>query len=189
MSERKKICRFKKVSIPLQRFLQNHIRVQLIVFVKKRNLMSKNLVIVESPTKAKTIEKILGKDYHVLSSQGHVRDIEGEGKNSIGIDFSNHYAPHYAIDPHKSRLIETLRTEVKKADRVWLASDEDREGEAIAWHLQQVLELDSENSKRIVFHEITPTAIKSAIVNPRDIDYNLVHAQQARRVIDRKSVV
>ena len=147
--------------------------------------MSKNLVIVESPTKAKTIEKILGKDYHVLSSQGHVRDIEGEGKNSIGIDFNNHYAPHYAIDPHKTRLIETLRTEAKKADRVWLASDEDREGEAIAWHLQQVLELDADTTKRIVFHEITPNAIKQAIVNPRDIDYNLVHAQQARRVIDR----
>ncbi len=147
--------------------------------------MSQNLVIVESPTKARTIEKILGKQYHVLSSQGHIRDIEGEGKNSIGIDFNDNYAPHYAIEPEKKKLIHTLREEAKKADCVWLASDEDREGEAIAWHLKEVLELKDENTKRIVFHEITPTAIQNAILTPRDIDYNLVNAQQARRVLDR----
>lgn len=147
--------------------------------------MSKNLVIVESPAKAKTIEKFLGADYHVLSSQGHVRDIEGVGKNSIGIDFEHNYAPHYAIDAKKQKLIDTLRTEAKKANTVWLASDEDREGEAIAWHLQEVLNLQKENTRRIVFHEITKTAIQDAIRSPRDIDYNLVNAQQARRVLDR----
>ncbi|MBQ0035023.1 MAG: type I DNA topoisomerase, partial [Bacteroidales bacterium] len=147
--------------------------------------MSKNLVIVESPAKAKTIEKFLGADYHVLSSQGHIRDIEGQGKNSLGIDFNNGYEPNYVIDASKERLIQTLRTEAKKADMVWLASDEDREGEAIAWHLKEVLELKPERTKRIVFHEITKTAIQEAILSPRDIDYNLVSAQQARRVMDR----
>ena len=97
--------------------------------------MSKNLVIVESPHKAETIEKFLGKDYHVMSSQGHIRDIEPIGKNSLGIDFEHGYEPNYAIDPHKEHLIEQLQREAKKADTVWLASDEDREGEAIAWHL------------------------------------------------------
>ena len=147
--------------------------------------MSKNLVIVESPAKAKTIEKFLGADYHVLSSQGHIRDIEPLGKNSMGIDFENNYAPHYVIDEHKTHLIEQLEREAKKADTVWLASDEDREGEAIAWHLKEVLNLDSKDTKRIVFHEITQNAIKEAILHPRDIDYNLVNAQQARRVLDR----
>jgi len=147
--------------------------------------MSKNLVIVESPAKAKTIEKFLGPDYHVLSSQGHIRDIEPIGKNSIGIDFENGYLPHYAIDAHKEPLIEQLQREVKKADTIWLASDEDREGEAIAWHLKEVLGLDKKDTKRIVFHEITKTAIQEAIAHPRDIDYNLVNAQQARRVLDR----
>ncbi len=147
--------------------------------------MSKNLVIVESPAKAKTIEKFLGADYHVLSSQGHIRDIEGVGKNSIGIDFNNGYAPNYAIDPKKHKLIETLKSEAKKAETVWLASDEDREGEAIAWHLKEVLNLQKEHTRRIVFHEITKTAIQEAIQKPRDIDYNLVDAQQARRVLDR----
>ena len=147
--------------------------------------MSKNLVIVESPAKAKTIEKFLGNDYHVLSSQGHVRDIEPVGKNSMGIDFAHGYKPNYAIDPHKEHLIEQLRREAKKADTVWLASDEDREGEAIAWHLKEVLNLADKDTKRIVFHEITKTAIQEAIQHPRDIDYNLVNAQQARRVLDR----
>ena len=147
--------------------------------------MSKNLVIVESPAKAKTIEKFLGKDYHVLSSQGHVRDIEAIGKNSLGIDFEHGYEPHYAIDTHKEHLIEQLRKESQKADTVWLASDEDREGEAIAWHLKEVLDLDKKDTKRIVFHEITKNAILEAIEHPRDIDYNLVNAQQARRVLDR----
>ena len=147
--------------------------------------MSKNLVIVESPAKAKTIEKFLGSEYHVLSSQGHIRDIEPLGKNSMGIDFEHGYAPNYVIDEHKVHLVEQLEREVKKADTVWLASDEDREGEAIAWHLKEVLNLDKKDTKRIVFHEITKTAIQEAILHPRDIDYNLVNAQQARRVLDR----
>ena len=147
--------------------------------------MSKNLVIVESPAKAKTIEKFLGTDYHVLSSQGHIRDIEPLGKNSMGIDFNNGYQPNYVIDAHKIHLVEQLEREVNKADTVWLASDEDREGEAIAWHLKEVLNLDKKDTKRIVFHEITKNAIQEAILHPRDIDYNLVNAQQARRVLDR----
>ena len=147
--------------------------------------MSKNLVIVESPAKAKTIEKFLGADFHVLSSQGHIRDIEGVGKNSLGIDFENHYTPNYVVDASKHALIDQLRAEAKKADTVWLASDEDREGEAIAWHLKEVLNLDPKKTHRIVFHEITKTAIQEAIQHPRDIDYNLVDAQQARRVLDR----
>ncbi len=147
--------------------------------------MSKNLVIVESPAKAKTIEKFLGKDFHVLSSQGHIRDIEGVGKNSIGIDFDHNYQPHYVIDASKKHILDQLQTEVKKADIVWLASDEDREGEAIAWHLHEVLGLDKKQTHRIVFHEITKSAIQQAIQEPRDIDYNLVNAQQARRVLDR----
>ena len=147
--------------------------------------MSKNLVIVESPHKADTIGTFLGKEYRVLSSQGHVRDIEPVGKNSMGIDFEHGYEPHYAIDAHKEHLIEQLKREAQKADTVWLASDEDREGEAIAWHLTQVLGLDKKDTKRIVFHEITKSAILEAIEHPRDIDYNLVNAQQARRVLDR----
>ena len=147
--------------------------------------MSKNLVIVESPAKAKTIEKFLGSDFRVLSSQGHIRDIEGVGKKSIGIDFENGYQPNYVIDPNKVQLLEQLQNEVKKADTVWLASDEDREGEAIAWHLKEVLKLDPKRTHRIVFHEITKSAIQKATEEPRDIDYNLVNAQQARRVLDR----
>ena len=147
--------------------------------------MSKNLVIVESPTKAKTIGKFLGSDYQIMSSQGHIRDIEGIGKNNIGIDFEHGYAPNYAIDPQKEALVASLMKAAQKADKVWLASDEDREGEAIAWHLQQVLQLSAERTHRIVFHEITKTAIQEAILHPRDIDYNLVNAQQARRVLDR----
>ena len=147
--------------------------------------MSKNLVIVESPAKAKTIEKFLGSDYHVMSSQGHIRDIEPVGKNSLGIDFEHGYAPHYVVDAHKENLVEQLRKEAQKADTVWLASDEDREGEAIAWHLKEVLGLQNKDTKRIVFHEITKPAIQEAIQHPRDIDYNLVNAQQARRVLDR----
>ena len=142
-------------------------------------------MIVESPAKAKTIEKFLGHDYHVLSSQGHIRDIEPLGKNSMGIDFEHGYAPHYVVDAHKEHLLEQLQKEADKSDTVWLASDEDREGEAIAWHLKEVLGLDKKDTKRIVFHEITKTAIQEAIEHPRDIDYNLVNAQQARRVLDR----
>jgi len=147
--------------------------------------MSKNLMIVESPHKAKTIEKFLGEDFHVLSSQGHIRDIEGVGRKAIGIDFDHGYQPNYVIDPLKAKLIETMRKEADKADIVWLASDADREGEAIAWHLKEVLQLGNQKTKRITFKEITPTAIEEALQNPRDIDYNLVNAQQARRVLDR----
>ena len=147
--------------------------------------MSKNLVIVESPAKAKTIEKFLGADYRVLSSQGHIRDIEGVGKNNIGIDFTNHYAPHYEVSKDKERIVDTLRKEADKAQTIWLASDEDREGEAIAWHLKDVLQLPDNKTHRIAFHEITKSAIEEAIAHPRTIDYNLVNAQQARRVIDR----
>lgn len=147
--------------------------------------MSKNLVIVESPHKAKTIGKYLGKDYNVLASQGHIRDIEPLGKNSMGIDFEHNYKPNYVIDPTKQRIVEALKAEVAKADTVWLASDLDREGEAIAWHLKEVLDLDKKDTKRIVFPDVTETSILEAIRHPRNIDYNLVNAQQARRVLDR----
>lgn len=147
--------------------------------------MSKNVVIVESPAKAKTIEKFLGKDYKVLSSQGHVRDIVNTKEFKMGIDFNHNYAPIYAVDVKKKKLIELLNNEVSRADTVWLASDEDREGEAIAWHLTQVLNIENKELHRIVFHEITKSAILNAIASPRDIDYNLVNAQQARRVLDR----
>ncbi|MCQ2345979.1 MAG: type I DNA topoisomerase [Paludibacteraceae bacterium] len=147
--------------------------------------MSKNLVIVESPAKAKTIEKFLHGDYHVLSSQGHIRDIEGVGRNSIGIDFNHNYQPNYVIDPGKESLIANLKKEAAKAEMIWLASDEDREGEAIAWHLQEVLQLPADRTRRIAFHEITETAIKEAIKHPRQVNYNIVNAQQARRVLDR----
>lgn len=144
--------------------------------------MSKNLVIVESPAKAKTIEKFLGKDYKVLSSYGHIRDLKSK---SFSIDVDNNFAPIYEIPSDKKSLVDNLRTEAAKADTVWLASDEDREGEAIAWHLFDVLNLDSKKTKRIVFHEITKNAILHAIETPRDIDLSLVDAQQARRVLDR----
>ena len=144
--------------------------------------MQKNLVIVESPAKAKTIEKFLGNDYKVLSSYGHIRDLK---KKEFSIDVANGYTPAYEIPEDKKKLVKELKAEAKKADMVWLASDEDREGEAISWHLFEVLELDPAKTKRIVFHEITKTAILKAIENPRDIDVHLVNAQQARRVLDR----
>ena len=144
--------------------------------------MQKNLVIVESPAKAKTIEKFLGADYKVLSSYGHIRDLK---KKEFSIDVANGYRPTYEIPEDKKKLVKELKAEAKKAEMVWLASDEDREGEAISWHLFEVLELDPTKTKRIVFHEITKTAIQKAIQNPRDIDVNLVNAQQARRVLDR----
>ena len=144
--------------------------------------MQKNLVIVESPAKAKTIEKFLGDEYKVLSSYGHIRDLK---KKEFSIDVANGYQPTYEIPEDKKKLVKELKSEAKKADMVWLASDEDREGEAISWHLFEVLGLDPEKTKRIVFHEITKTAILKAIENPRDIDVNLVNAQQARRVLDR----
>ena len=143
--------------------------------------MQKNLVIVESPAKAKTIEKFLGKEYKVMSSFGHIRDLK---KKVFSIDTET-FVPTYEIPTDKKKVVEDLRKAAAKAEMVWLASDEDREGEAISWHLYEVLELKPENTKRIVFHEITPTAITNAIKNPRDIDINLVNAQQARRVLDR----
>ena len=143
--------------------------------------MQKNLVIVESPAKAKTIEKFLGKDYKVMSSYGHICDLK---KKEFSINTET-FEPEYEIPAEKEKLVGTLKSEVKKADTVWLASDEDREGEAISWHLFTVLGLSPENSKRIVFHEITKNAILNAIENPREIDINLVYAQQARRVLDR----
>ena len=143
--------------------------------------MQKNLVIVESPAKAKTIEKFLGKDYKVLSSYGHIRDLK---KKEFSIN-TDTFEPDYEIPAEKKKLVSELKQEAKKADMVWLASDEDREGEAISWHLYEVLGLKPENTKRIVFHEITKNAILRAIEHPRDIDINLVNAQQARRVLDR----
>ena len=144
--------------------------------------MEKNLVIVESPAKAKTIEKFLGKDYHVMSSYGHIRDLK---KKDFSIDIENDFEPIYEVPTDKKKVVSELKEAAKKADTVWLASDEDREGEAIAWHLYEALDLKEENTKRIVFHEITKNAIQEAVKSPRKIDKNLVDAQQARRVLDR----
>ena len=144
--------------------------------------MSKNLVIVESPAKAKTIEKFLGSDFKVVSSNGHIADLPS---NELGIDLENNYSPKYKISTDKKDLVKKLKNQLKNVETVWLASDEDREGEAIAWHLAENLKLDESKTKRIVFREITEKAIRSAIENPRDINKSLVDAQQARRVLDR----
>ena len=144
--------------------------------------MAKNLLIVESPAKAKTIEGILGKDFEVKSCFGHIRDLE---KNDMGIDINNHFKPKYIVPADKERVVKELKSIAKKSDEVWLASDEDREGESISWHLAEVLGLDPATTKRIVFHEITKPAIEKAVKNPRIINMNLVNAQQARRVVDR----
>ncbi|MFY9151296.1 MAG: type I DNA topoisomerase [Prolixibacteraceae bacterium] len=144
--------------------------------------MYENLVIVESPAKAKTIEKFLGKDFHVTSSMGHIRDLE---KKDFGIDIKNNFTPKYEISADKKKLVAELKKLVKESKTIWLASDEDREGEAISWHLMETLNLDPEKTKRIVFHEITKDAILQAVQNPRPLDINLVNAQQARRVLDR----
>jgi DNA topoisomerase-1 len=144
--------------------------------------MQKNLVIVESPAKAKTIEKFLGKDFKVMSSYGHIRDLK---KKDLGIDLENGYTPLYEVPGDKKKVVDELKKAAKEADIVWLASDEDREGEAISWHLFKTLKLDEKKTKRIAFHEITKEAILHAIENPRQIDINLVDAQQARRVLDR----
>ncbi|MDR2679549.1 MAG: type I DNA topoisomerase, partial [Tannerella sp.] len=144
--------------------------------------MQKNLVIVESPAKAKTIEKFLGKDYKVMSSYGHIRDLKPK---DFSIDIEHEYTPEYVIPADKKKLVSDLKKESSSATEILLASDEDREGEAIAWHLSEVLELKPDNTKRIVFHEITKTAILNALKSPRGIDLNLVNAQQARRVLDR----
>jgi DNA topoisomerase-1 len=144
--------------------------------------MAKNLLIVESPAKAKTIGKYLGKDFEVRSSFGHIRDLDKEG---MGIDIDNGFTPHYSVSPDKKKVVSELKSQAKKVDEVWLATDEDREGEAISWHLCEVLGLKPELTKRIVFHEITKSAIQKAVESPRLVDMNLVNAQQARRVLDR----
>ena len=144
--------------------------------------MAKNLLIVESPAKAKTIEKILGEDFEVRSCYGHIRDLE---KSEMGIDLKNKFAPRYAVPTDKEKVVKELKSMAKKAKEVWLASDEDREGESISWHLAEVLGLDPKKTKRIVFHEITAPAIKKAVDNPRFINMDLVDAQQARRILDR----
>jgi DNA topoisomerase-1 len=144
--------------------------------------MIDNLVIVESPAKAKTIEKFLGKDFQVVSSFGHIRDLS---KKNLGIDIENGFIPDYEVSKDKTKVVSELRKQAKEAKNIWIASDEDREGEAIAWHLAAVLDLDIPGTKRIVFHEITKEAISAAIKNPRQIDMNLVNAQQARRILDR----
>lgn len=144
--------------------------------------MAKNLVIVESPAKAKTIEKFLGKDFKVESSFGHIADLPSK---ELGVDVENDFEPKYIVDKEKKALVKKLKDLAKKADTIWLASDEDREGEAISWHLAEELGLDKKKTKRIVFNSITKGAIQKAIENPRDINYNLVNAQQARRVLDR----
>src|ERR1700733_11175914 len=144
--------------------------------------MAKNLLIVESPAKAKTIEKILGEDFEVKSCYGHIRDLE---KDDMGIDINNNFLPRYKVPEEKEKVVKELKSIAKKSDEVWLASDEDREGESISWHLSEVLGLDPKTTKRIVFHEITKPAIEAAVKNPRTINMNLVDAQQARRVLDR----
>ncbi|MCF8402001.1 MAG: type I DNA topoisomerase, partial [Bacteroidales bacterium] len=144
--------------------------------------MIKNLVIVESPAKARTIEKFLGKEYLVMSSMGHVVDLK---KKDLGVDIEHDFEPQYEVSPDKKKIVADLRKSSKGAKTVWLATDEDREGEAISWHLANQLKISDEKTKRIVFHEITKSAIDRAISNPRNIDINLVNAQQARRVLDR----
>src|SRR3954454_18925058 len=144
--------------------------------------MSKNLLIVESPAKAKTIEKILGKDFQVNSCYGHIRDLEKAG---MGIDVENDFHPSYIVPEEKKKTVKELKSLAKKSDEIWLATDEDREGEAISWHLCEVLDLDPYTTKRIVFHEITKPAIQKAVKNPRTVNMNLVNAQQARRILDR----
>lgn len=149
---------------------------------KKRATPKKNLVIVESPAKAKTIEKYLGRNYKVVASVGHIRDLK---KSSMSIDFENNYEPQYINIRGKGPLIKELKKEAKKAKKVFLASDPDREGEAISWHLSHILGLDPEDKNRVVFNEITKDAVKNAFAEPRAIDMDLVDAQQARRVLDR----
>src|SRR6188768_2032989 len=144
--------------------------------------MAKNLMIVESPAKAKTIEKFLGKDFKVKSSFGHIRDLE---KGNGAIDVANGFEPKYIISPEKVKTVKDLKEAAKGAEEIWLATDEDREGEAISWHLCEVLGLDPAKTKRIVFSEITKPALQKAIKEPRTVDINLVNAQQARRVLDR----
>ena len=144
--------------------------------------MAKYLVIVESPAKVKTIKKFLGKNYEVMASNGHVRDLP---KSQLGFDPENDYEPKYITIRGKGELLAGLRKEAKKADKIYLATDPDREGEAISWHLTKALKLEDKNVARITFNEITKTAVKNSLKNPRDIDMNLVDSQQARRMLDR----
>ncbi len=145
----------------------------------------KNLIIVESPSKSKTIEKYLGKDYKVLSSKGHIRDLAIRGKEGLGVDIDNGFEPTYVISKDKKDVVKKLKEEAKKADRIYLATDPDREGEAISWHLAQVLDLDLDDDNRIVFNEITKNAVLNALNQPRKIDMGLVHSQETRRILDR----
>ena len=144
--------------------------------------MAKNLLIVESPAKAKTIEKYLGKDFVVKSSYGHIRDLD---KGNKGIDIDNNFTPSYVVSPEKIKVVRELKAQVDKVSEVWLATDEDREGEAISWHLCEELGLNPKTTKRIVFSEITKQAITRAVEQPRLLDLNLVNAQQASRILDR----
>jgi len=144
--------------------------------------MAKNLVIVESPAKGKTIEKFLGPDYKVVASMGHIRDLPGK---SLGIDIDKDFEPTYEISSDKTKTVNSLKKLAKEANEVWIATDEDREGEAIGWHLCAALKIDPKNTKRIVFHEITKKAINHAVENPKTLDLDLVDAQQARRLLDR----
>lgn len=147
--------------------------------------MSKNLVIVESPSKSKTIEKYLGSDYTVLSSKGHVRDLSTKGKFGFGVDIENNFKPDYVTIKGKKKDIDTLKKEVKSSEHVYLATDPDREGEAISWHLYDVLGLNNNNYDRIVFNEITKPAIIESLKHPRKIDMDLVNSQETRRILDR----
>ncbi len=158
--------------------------MQLNFLLKLRNQksMAKNLVIVESPAKAKTIEGYLGKDFVVKSSFGHVRDL---AKKGLAIDIENDFNPQYEVSPDKKQIVAELKKLAKEAETVWLATDEDREGEAISWHLYETLNLEKKETRRITFNEITKAAITKAIENPRHINQELVNAQQARRVLDR----
>ena len=147
--------------------------------------MYDKLVIVESPSKSKTIENYLGKEYHVTSSKGHIRDLSTSGKEGLGIDQEDHYKPKYVISKDKKDVVKELKAAVKEAKTVYLATDPDREGEAISWHLADVLGLDMDDDNRIVFNEVTKDAVVDALNHPRKIDQNLVKSQETRRVLDR----
>ncbi|MDY5277253.1 MAG: toprim domain-containing protein, partial [Erysipelotrichaceae bacterium] len=145
----------------------------------------KNLVIVESPSKSKTIEKYLGKDYKVVSSKGHIRDLATTGKEGLGVDVENDFKPTYVVSKDKKDTVKELKSLVSKAEKVYLATDPDREGEAISWHLAQELGLDVDDTNRVVFNEITKNTILNSMENPRTIDMNLVRSQETRRILDR----
>ena len=147
--------------------------------------MSKNLVIVESPSKSKTIEKYLGKDYKVVSSKGHIRDLSTKGKYGLGIDLEDHFKPDYVPIKGKKKVIDELKRDMKNADHVYLATDPDREGEAISWHLYDALKLKDQDYDRVVFHEITKNAVTEAFKHTRKIDSAMVNSQEARRILDR----